>query len=61
MPYSHKTSGDYGESEDGHGFYYDRYIGKWRDPDGEVCHTCRPDNESPAPSDYRKWDSVDYN
>ena len=35
---------DYGKSAAGHGFYYDRHIGKWRDPDGEICHTCTPEN-----------------
>ena len=30
------------------GFYYDRHIGQWRDPDGVVCHTCTPDNGFPA-------------
>lgn len=29
------------------GFYYDRHIGQWRDPDGEVCHTCTPENGFP--------------
>ena len=35
-------SGKYG------GFYYDRHIGEWRDPDGETCHTCTPENGFPA-------------
>lgn len=30
------------------GFYYDRHVGKWRDPDDEVCHTCTPENGFPA-------------
>lgn len=30
------------------GFYYDRHVGKWRDPDGRVCHTCTPENGFPA-------------
>lgn len=29
------------------GFYYDRHVGKWRDPDGKVCHTCTPENGFP--------------
>lgn len=34
------------ESEAG-GFYYDRHIAAWRDPDGQVCHTCTPENGFP--------------
>lgn len=39
--------GDYGGGdriygEDG--FYFDRNTNQWKDPDGEVCHTCTPDN-----------------
>ena len=30
----------YGEG----GFYFDRSVNQWRDPDGEVCHTCTPEN-----------------
>ncbi|WP_189474601.1 hypothetical protein [Parahalioglobus pacificus] len=29
------------------GFYHDRHIGIWRDPDGEACHTCTPENGFP--------------
>ena len=29
------------------GFYYDRHTGQWRDPDGEVCHSCTPENGFP--------------
>jgi hypothetical protein len=29
------------------GFYWDRHIGKWRDPNGRVCHTCTPENGFP--------------
>ena len=29
------------------GFYYDKHIGKWRDPAGETCHTCTPENGFP--------------
>ena len=29
------------------GFYYDRHVAKWRDPDGHVCHTCTPENGFP--------------
>ncbi|QFU74355.1 hypothetical protein EY643_01090 [Halioglobus maricola] len=42
----HKKSehykGEYG------GFYYDRHVAKWRDPDGHVCHTCTPENGFPT-------------
>jgi hypothetical protein len=31
------------------GFYYDKHVGKWRDPDGEICHTCTPENGFPKP------------
>ena len=30
------------------GFYYDEYMGKWRDNNGEICHTCTPDNGFPS-------------
>ena len=30
------------------GFYYDRHVGQWRDPEGEICHTCTPENGFPA-------------
>ena len=30
----------YGED----GFYFDRSINMWRDPAGEVCHSCTPEN-----------------
>ena len=39
-----KHGNDYDRSDKGHGFYYDRHIGKWRDPDGNICHTCTPEN-----------------
>jgi hypothetical protein len=29
------------------GFYFDRHIGQWRDPDGEICHSCTPENGFP--------------
>jgi hypothetical protein len=29
------------------GFYYDRHQGKWRDPEGNVCYTCTPENGFP--------------
>ncbi len=51
-----KYDSDYDKSEAGHGFYYDRYIGKWRDPDGEVCYTCTPENGFMAPAKYRNQD-----
>ena len=31
------------------GFYYDKHVGKWRDPAGEICHTCTPENGFPKP------------
>ena len=39
---------DGGDSGEYDGFYYDRHVGKWRDPDGRVCHTCTPENGFPA-------------
>ena len=30
------------------GFYYDEHIGRWRDNNGDICHTCTPDNGFPA-------------
>ena len=42
-----------GHPHDRDGFYYDTHIGKWRDPDGRVCHTCTPENGFPKPSHYR--------
>lgn len=29
------------------GFYYDEHVGKWRDEDGRICHTCTPENGFP--------------
>jgi hypothetical protein len=29
------------------GFYFDRHTGQWRDPAGEVCHSCTPENGFP--------------
>jgi hypothetical protein len=29
------------------GFYYERHVGKWRDPDGRICNTCTPENGFP--------------
>jgi hypothetical protein len=29
------------------GFYYDEHMGQWRDNNGEICHTCTPDNGFP--------------
>ena len=34
-------------SDDQDGFYYDEHMGKWRDPAGDICHTCTPDNGFP--------------
>ena len=31
------------------GFYYDKHVGKWRDPAGEICHSCTPENGFPKP------------
>ncbi|MEH6583218.1 MAG: hypothetical protein V7754_14850 [Halioglobus sp.] len=39
--HGNKYKGAYG------GFYYDRHVGQWRDPDGHVCHTCTPENGFP--------------
>ena len=41
----HQGSQDYQGSYGG--FYYDRHIAKWRDPDGKVCHSCTPENGFP--------------
>lgn len=38
--------GDY-ESDEMDGFYWDRHVGKWRDPKGRICHTCTPENGFP--------------
>ncbi len=40
--------GGSGVPKDIDGFYYDRHIGQWRDPDGTVCHSCTPENGFPA-------------
>jgi len=48
-----KHDSGYDKSEACHGFYYDRHIGKWRDPDGEVCYSCTPENGFMAPAKYR--------
>ena len=29
------------------GFYFDRGANAWKDPSGEICHTCTPDNGFP--------------
>ncbi|MEA3292491.1 MAG: hypothetical protein U9Q71_09360 [Pseudomonadota bacterium] len=34
-----------GDEQDG--FYYDEHIGTWRDPSGETCHSCTPENGFP--------------
>ena len=44
---------DGGTPADIDGFYYDKHVGKWRDPDGNVCHTCTPENGFPAGN--RHW------
>ena len=41
------------QSEELDGFYWDRHIGKWRDPNGNTCHTCTPENGFPNHSDHR--------
>ncbi len=51
-----KHDSDDDKSEAGHGFYYDRHIGKWRDPDGEVCYSCTPENGFMVPAKYRSQD-----
>jgi len=45
------------QSEDIVGFYWDRHIGQWRDPNGGACHTCTPENGFPNHSDYRHVDN----
>ncbi len=40
--------GGSGAPKDIDGFYYDRHMGQWRDPDGQVCHSCTPENGFPA-------------
>ncbi|WP_457674318.1 hypothetical protein [Thiolapillus sp.] len=35
------------DSEGLDGFYWDRHVGKWRDPKGRICHTCTPENGFP--------------
>ena len=48
-----KHGSDYDRSGAGHGFYYDRHIGKWRDPEGGVCHSCTAENGFMTPAKYR--------
>ena len=48
-----KRGSDYDRSGAGHGFYYERHIGKWRDPEGGVCHSCTAENGFMAPEKYR--------
>lgn len=43
----YQDSTDSAASDEQDGFYYDKHIGKWRDPAGEVCHTCTPENGFP--------------
>ena len=45
--------GGWEKSDDLDGFYYDSHVGKWRDPDGRICHTCTPDNGFPDKN--RNW------
>jgi hypothetical protein len=45
--YHDSDSGGNSGSDEQDGFYYDKHIGKWRDPDGETCHTCTPENGFP--------------
>jgi enolase len=42
----HQKKSDHYKGQYG-GFYYDRHIGQWRDPDGHVCHTCTTENGFP--------------
>ena len=42
---STETSGELEQD----GFYYDTHVNKWRDPAGEVCNTCTPENGFPTP------------
>ena len=39
----HHKNSDHYKGEYG-GFYYDRHVAKWRDPDGKICNTCTPEN-----------------
>lgn len=43
----HKQYSNAGNDEQD-GFYYDRHTHQWRDPDGEVCHSCTPENGFPS-------------
>jgi len=40
------NSGGY-ETEGMEGFYWDKHIGMWRDPEGRRCHSCTPENGFP--------------
>jgi len=41
------NSNHWDNSSNGDDFYYDRHTGQWRDPAGDVCHSCTPDNGFP--------------
>jgi len=43
----HKASHHNGAEKPEQGFYYDRHVNQWRDPDGRACHTCTPENGFP--------------
>ncbi len=44
---NNSTQGSSNNENEMDGFYFDRHIGKWRDPQGETCHTCTPENGFP--------------
>jgi hypothetical protein len=41
-------------NDDFDGFYYDEHLGKWRTDDGEICHSCTPENGFPAHHSHSK-------
>ena len=51
--YHDSDSGGKSGSDEQDGFYYDKHIGKWRDPAGETCHSCTPENGFPDHSASR--------
>ena len=51
--YHDSDSGGNSGSDEQDGFYYDKHIGKWRDPAGETCHSCTPENGFPDHSASR--------
>ena len=45
--YHDSKSGGKSNSDEQDGFYYDKHMGKWRDPAGEICNSCTPENGFP--------------